>query len=237
MEKKSANRQYIKFDIGDLGDDRSAVLGYFHALKSAAMAIDKNSKYLEDKFFMDQAKRWWAEQKREHRKAGVCDVIKKIMVLEKIKEVERFVDEAVITQKEFVDSMFCLRHHGYLYKFEKNEIIPSDLEGKRLPRFAHVQNGKVDSAEGEHDLTDGQIKHLIQNRKVMHIHSLEKDDRWYCFYFAFSDVQGAHWKTGHLHYSRNSWYKDLNGLVDELKLKRHSARSVHIKFILTPNED
>lgn len=38
---------------------------------------------------MDQAEKWWSEQKRQHRKDGVCETIKKVMASQKYKEAEQ----------------------------------------------------------------------------------------------------------------------------------------------------
>ena len=224
--------KYIYSSFGTLGDDNAAIMGYFNMLKAAAIAIDPKARFLPNNFFLEKATKWWDEQKRKHRKAGVCEVIKKLMSSQKHKEAEQASADGEITQERFVDSMFCLRHHGFKYKFEKVDIVPTDLKGKKLPFFAHVENDIVKHVDGEHELTESEIRRLVQQRKSMHIHYLEKDNRWHCFYFTFSDLLGQHWTTGHLHYCSSEWHRNFDDVLRELKNKRHGVRSVHVAFRL-----
>lgn len=160
----------------------------------------------------------------------------KLINTEKKKEQEKLLKDLNITTNEMMN-LFCIAYKDYdfLYSFYTFEVIPKGYENKELPKIANYSNGNI-SKIGNTDLTDGEIKQLIENRTVITAHFIEKDEMWHCFLFTDRSMKGQEkWEGGqaHLHYGSSSTFngtkKDFLQQMEQGKYK--GTLSIHIPIM------
>lgn len=192
---------------------------------------DPNMQNVPDEFFAKKAQEIWKARKAEWIAKGVDPTISALMAAKNFDEAERISRSKTIFQNSFSGSVFCLRSaENFQYTVHTHQIPPSNLANKNKPSFLHVENGKILAVGGKHELSDGELKKLITDRKIMHIHDFQKDAEWHLFFFTYRDVKGEHWETGHIHYCSSKWQTSKTQVLGELAKKNHSIRSVHLRF-------
>ena len=111
---------------------------------------------------------------------------------------------------------------GYLLDVYHEEKHPAKFDEKKRP---HVYNQNADGTIetiGETDMTDGEMRALLQQRKVVQARIYHKGSTWHCFYFTHKGLAGEEsGKMGakpHYHYlsdkSGISWEDLMKSIKD-----------------------
>lgn len=111
---------------------------------------------------------------------------------------------------------------GYLLDVYHEEKHPAKFDEKKHP---HVYNQKVDGTIekiGETDMTDGEMRELLQQRKVVQARIYHKGSAWHCFYFTYKGLAGEEngemGSKPHYHYlsdkSGITWEDLMKGIKD-----------------------
>ena len=175
----------------------------------------------------------WKRMADEIKNRGISSGIKRLLAAKDKSEATRVCSEIEISHSDFSDFIVLSRAEKFKHSLRTFEIIPEDLKGKKLPKLVHLKKTGELHIEGDTELTEGQLKHLIQNRKNMHVHIFDLDKVWHCFYFTFGDLKGNHWTSQHLHYFSHLWTYSREKIYENLSQKRHSQTGEHIKYSLT----
>lgn len=121
----------------------------------------------------------------------------------------------------------------YKYSFYRAEFHRKGLDKTRLPRLIRLRrNAKVDTV-GKTDLTDGQLKQVITDRKVILAKFLDKGDEWHCFFYTYKSIAGEENYQGeqpHIHYISSKWGISRADVVAAIKSGTYRATPVHIKI-------
>ncbi|WP_345956045.1 hypothetical protein [Mucilaginibacter sp. PAMB04168] len=123
---------------------------------------------------------------------------------------------------------------GLLYSKYLFENLPAGLEGKKLPKmFRMKEDGSIDKV-GETDLSDGELKNVIEHRKVIVSHFFENDDLWHCFFITYNSIGGKeNWKDGqaHFHYISSAFGISKEDFIESMKSGKYKSTSVHIDLL------
>ena len=118
----------------------------------------------------------------------------------------------------------------------QNEITPSGIDSTKMPYASLInENGEVEKF-GKTELSDGQIKQVIQHRKVTVARIFDNGDRWHCFFANYRSLNGEEIWLGknqpHFHYISNAFGISRQDLINELKAKKYNLGNVpHIKLL------
>ena len=116
----------------------------------------------------------------------------------------------------FVYSQYIAKHHH-------NGVNPAEL-----PLIINTENDKVEHI-GNTTLTDGELKQVVDHRKVIVAKFLDKGDEWHCFFTTYKSLRGdeKNWKNGqpHLHYISNSFGMSRIDVLDSLKSDKYKLPS------------
>lgn len=160
----------------------------------------------------------------------------RLIQAEKKRDQEKLLEGLSITTNEMMN-LFCIAYkdYGFLYSFYTFEVLPKGYENRKLPTVANYSNGKVNKL-GDMDLTDGEIKQLIENRKVICAHFIEKENIWHCFLFTYRSMKGQEkWKGGqaHLHYASSStFFREKEDFLKQLEQGKYEGTlSMHIPIL------
>lgn len=130
--------------------------------------------------------------------------------------------------------MKSYRDYGFLYSKYRFERDPKNIEGKQKPKLARLNKDNTIEKIGFTNLTDGELKNVINQRKVIIAYFFEKDDFWHCFLGTYDSFQGKEsWKSGqaHLHYISSSFGMSKEDLLKSLKEGKYKSTPVHVDLL------
>lgn len=123
---------------------------------------------------------------------------------------------------------------GLLYSKYLFENLPAGLDGKKLPKvFRLKEDGTIDKV-GETDLSDGELKNVIEHRKVIVSHFFENDELWHCFFITYNSIGGKeNWKDGqaHFHYISSAFGISKEEFVESMRSGKYKSTSVHMDLL------
>ncbi len=171
--------------------------------------------------------------------------------IEKYKVPEKFIDLLSITRKkdqkallkgssitfnQFVTLVYIsYLDYGYLFSRYIFETIPRDLADKKKPLIADLSDNDTKRIIGETDMTDGEVKRMIEQRKVIVAYFFDKEDVWSCFFYTFRSVDGKeNWEGGkpHFHYYSSAFGVSREDFIKSMEEEGiYSSTPFHIKLI------
>jgi hypothetical protein len=95
---------------------------------------------------------------------------------------------------------------GFKYSVYRFEHIPKGIDASKMPPFAVAEDDGTIRKVGNTILTDGQLKQVLNQRKVTIAKFLDKGDEWHCFFYNYRSIRGE--EAGgipHIHYFSSSW--------------------------------
>ena len=95
---------------------------------------------------------------------------------------------------------------GYLLDIYHMETAPLIYDAKKMPMlFREQQNGEMEIM-GETNMSKGQMKAYLDQRKVVQTRIYHRGDTWHCFYYTLRGLAGEEGKRPpHYHYLSNKW--------------------------------
>lgn len=130
--------------------------------------------------------------------------------------------------------------HGCTYSQYHCQQYPKGTTKGSLPRLATLnrETGEVTKI-GETTLTDGQIKQVIEQRKVVSVKFLDKGSEWHCFFITYRSIGGEEsWRDGqpHYHYISDKFLIPRNEAVKQFKGDKYPTTNVHIELLNYGNQ-
>lgn len=121
---------------------------------------------------------------------------------------------------------------GYLLDVYHVETIPGVYKQKKSPMvFREEDNGEVEKI-GETNMSDGEMKALLRQRKVQTIRVYHKDDVWHCFYGTYKGINGeengSQGSQPHFHYISDKWGMSREELNRRILANDMPSSPVHI---------
>lgn len=121
---------------------------------------------------------------------------------------------------------------GYLLDIYHEETYPEKFNKKRKPVvFSQRDNGTVDSI-GSTDMSEGEMRALLEQRRVVQARIYHKNEHWHCFYFTFKGLAGE--ESGvmgskpHYHYLSDKSGIAWDELIRRIKICDMPSSKVHI---------
>lgn len=123
--------------------------------------------------------------------------------------------------------------HKYLYSRYRFEILPKDLDDKKIPKVADISVGVVKTV-GETDLTEGQVKKMINQRKVIIAHFFDRGDDWHCLFITYNSIDGReNHKDGqpHFHYISSAFGITRDNFIKSMQSGNYLSTPIHIDLL------
>ncbi len=123
--------------------------------------------------------------------------------------------------------------HKYKWSRYITEFRPKDLEKKIYPEYFYKNEKDEFVVNGYTDLTEGQLKVALKNRRYTIADVLDNGETWLCFFRTMSGLSGnetPHVGEPHYHFISNAWGYTRNHVIEQLKSYTYSLKSLHIKF-------
>ena len=190
---------------------------------------------LDDSFFIKKANEMLVGFFENFENTEVPENLLKVLETERKKDQVRLLRGIEFNPTQLMSLIFkSYSDYGYLYSKYVFENLPDGFENKKLPKLFHLKEDKSIVKIGETDLTDRQLKHIIENRKVIVSHFFSKDDIWHCLFLTYKSIAGKEsWKNGqaHHHYISSSFGISKEDFIESMKSGKYKSTSVHIDLL------
>jgi hypothetical protein len=124
--------------------------------------------------------------------------------------------------------------YGYLYSKYRFEQLPKGIEDTQKPIVSHITDDGVVKIIGETELTKGEVKNLIEQRKVIIAHFFDKGDDWHCLFTTYNSIGGKeNWKDGqpHFHYISSAFGVTREQFIESMKSGQYKSTPIHIDLL------
>ena len=125
---------------------------------------------------------------------------------------------------------------GYKFSSYRFEGIPKNLKKEDLPNFAYVDDNDVLHKVGGESLSEGQLRALINESKVIYVQMLDNGIQWHAFIRTFQGLKGKESGTQgsvpHIHYYSNKNGTSRADFVDMIKKGNYPTAKVHIPLLM-----
>lgn len=128
-----------------------------------------------------------------------------------------------ITTYQLQSFIYYAWSQGFSFSQYKSQNFPNGTNNTELPSIFYIDNNGL-SKIGQTNLSDGQLKEIIKNRKVVIAKFFDKKESWHCFFITYESIGGKEsWENGqaHFHYISDKFGLDRQKVVDSLKSKMY----------------
>jgi ribosomal small subunit protein bTHX len=178
----------------------------------------------------------WNKKLAEIKKINIPKNLIDLLSTTKKSEQVKLLKGVVLTTDLLAALIFeACENYGYKLSQYKSEIPQDQFDSKKMPLAYEVQdNGDVKKI-GKTELSDGQLKQAINQRKMTISKFLEKDDVFHCFFTNQNSLNGVEtWlgkKQPHFHYISNTFGLKKEKILKELSSKKYKLGNLpHLKI-------
>lgn len=184
-----------------------------------------------DEYLYERANKKYEDWYKSIRETEVPPNFIKLLTAESKNEQEKLLKRQTLTVQQLMAFIFLsYEDFGFTLSEYTGENHRKGIDEIDLPTLIRVTEDGVDKA-GETPMTDGQLKNVVESRKVIVSKILDKNGVWHCFFLTFNSIAGKEsWKGGqaHFHYISDKFGITREEAVKQLKSKKYPATSVHI---------
>lgn len=178
----------------------------------------------------------WQKKLIEIRALNLPDNYYKLLGSNKKKEQIKLLKGQSLTGDQWQSLLFRAGEaFGYTYSKFRVEFLPEWANGYKIPKLIHLRDDGTVETVGETNMSEGQLRQLMEQRTVRVSHFLDNGNRWHCLFTTYRSLNGQEnygKGTPHMHYLSNFWELDRKLVVNGLKSRSHKfTTSVHIPFI------
>ncbi len=148
------------------------------------------------------------------------------------KEQTKMLRGVTLTLNELMRLFYFGEEIGYTFTHIKSELAPKSVSAEKLPKLAFIDSSKSVVIIGG-EVSEGQARKLIDERKVLIARILSKGNIWHCLLQTFSGLKGK--ESGvqgaqpHLHYlSDKTTGLTYSEIVEQLKSGKYPNAPIHI---------
>jgi hypothetical protein len=179
----------------------------------------------------------WVKEKVRILKTELPDSLIKLLQTNKKSEQEKLIKSFHLTPAILM--AFAFRAYidfGFTLSMYQNEITPNGIDSSKMPYASLInEKGEVEKF-GKTELSDGQIKQIIQHRKVTVARIFDNRDTWHCFFANYRSLNGDEIWLGknqpHFHYISKAFGISRQELINELKSTKYNLGNVpHLKLL------
>lgn len=153
-----------------------------------------------EQLMVEKAEKMAAEMEAEYRAKGVPDIFKKLLAVDRKKDVEKYCKSLSIAGSDFSLFIHNCNQLDFSHSRQHLEIVPKELYPTDEEREAFQSNGvglfKIKAAKK----FVKKIGATFDQRKNINAHLFESGDKWHLFWFTFDDAYASqrgktnHWK-------------------------------------------
>lgn len=190
---------------------------------------------LEDSFFIKQAEDTLDGFFEKFENTEIHDNFYKLLETERKKDQINLLRGLSLNPDQLMSLIFkSYQIYGFLYSKYRFDNLPNGLEQRKLPTLIQLNEDSSIKKIGDTDLTDGELKNIIEHRRVIVSHFFEKGDIWHCFFTTYNSISGKeNWKNGqaHFHYISSAFGISKTDFIESMRTGKYKSTSIHIDLM------
>lgn len=177
----------------------------------------------------------WQELLQEYKTVKVPDGLLELFGTNKKGDQEKLLKGVVLTPDNLMGLLIKAEEKGYTLSQYSSVFTQKGVDLSKMPFAYRVKvNGEV-QVFGKTELSNGQLRQAIENRKGKIAKILDKGNEWHCFFTTFKSLRGEEtWrgdKQPHYHYISNAFGIDREEIVKQIKSEKYALGNLpHIKL-------
>jgi len=200
------------------------------ALMNQERAVSSLVEAVLKRQFLDE----WQEYKKTVLNHSVPQEFFQLFDVHKKKAQAKLLAQSTLTLEDFQAFIFQ-SWEDYGFKFSKYVFKhnPIEFKGNEHPTVIHKKNDNEIITVGSTDLSDAQLKSIIDKRNIIVANFFDKEDQWHCLFLTYKSISGQeldHINAPHMHYISNSFGISRSDVIANFKRTRYSLDSIHIPF-------
>lgn len=148
------------------------------------------------------------------------------------KKQQKLLKGLTLTSKDILWLNKEAQDNGYLLNIYHEEKYPEKFIKKTKPVFIHQNNDNTIDKIGSTDMTEGELRALLKQRKAIQARVYHKNKIWHCFYFTYKGLAGEECglmgSKSHYHYISYKSGITWNDLMKRIKDCNMPSSKVHI---------
>lgn len=192
-----------------------------------------NSEEIVNRVLLKRANKDWEQYYSKIRDTVLPLNLLSIFECQKKKEQILALRNVILTPDILTALIFTAwEKYTYSYSMYKSHHLPNGLSLSSMPTFAcKTDDNSVDSI-GPTDLSKGQIRSAIEQRKVVIAKFLDNGKNWHCFFYTYNSILGKETgETPHVHYLSDAWGISRSDVIKRLKVNPYKMPStVHLRY-------
>ena len=228
VERVNPIEYYKQFELQKRAISYRDILEMKHPIPTSKLSDDFFIRFAKQK--LDKEKFWEIKEQTE-----VHENFLKLFETTRKKDQESLLKGLTLNTDQLISLIFkSFKNYGYLYSRYRFENLPKGLESKKKPKIADISEDGIIRTVGETDLTNGQVKNMIEHRKVIIAHFFDKGDDWHCLFTTYNSIDGKeNWKNGqaHFHYISSAFGITRNEFIESMRSGQYKSTSIHIDLL------
>lgn len=239
------NEHYTVFENNDV-EQINPVEFYKNSMINVSYHLDKQlilknpsfRKYppqVVHNFLLKRATEFWQNQYEIYISTSLPANLISLFNSQTKKEQLNLLKNQSLTSNELVALMIQAgENHNFSFSQYTSDHLPPDYISTKIPSFIEKDGDKIKKGGGS-ELTDGQLRQIIDQRKRIVARFLDKNGEWHCFFGTLNSMNGNEkWKGGsnHIHYISDKFGFNRDEVVKQLKQRFYKLGSLpHIELI------
>lgn len=190
---------------------------------------------LDDEFFIKKAEETLVGFFEQFENTEVHNNFLELMKATRKKDQEKLLRGMTLNPDQLMSLIFkSYDNFGFLYSKYVFENLPINLKEKKLPKIFHLNDDGSIEKVGETDLSDGQLKNIIEQRKVIVSHFFEKENIWHCFFLTYNSIAGKeNHNSGqpHFHYISSGFEISKDDFIESMKTGNYLSTKIHFDLL------
>lgn len=129
---------------------------------------------------------------------------------------------------------FAYENYNFKLSQYKANHNHNGFDVSKMPRIVHIEDDGRVTKVGKTELSDGQLKQIVEHRKVTISKFLDNNNGWHCFFVTYKSLAGKEKHNDgkpHFHYISDKWNIDRKDVLEQLTSKKYSLPSLpHVGF-------
>lgn len=233
VEKVNPIEYYKQYELQKRAISYRDILEIKDPILTAKLSDDSFIRFAKEK--LNEEKFWEIKEETE-----VPENFLKLFETTRKKDQESLLKGLSINPNQLIALIFkSYKDYGYLYSRYRFENLPKGLENKEKPEVADISEDGIIKTIGKTDLTKGQVKNMIEQRKVIIAHFFDKGDDWHCLFTTYNSIEGKeNWKDGqpHFHYISSAFGITRDKFIESMNSGQYKSTSIHIDLLEYGNQ-
>lgn len=180
--------------------------------------------------FLEDAKKAWDKQLEFDKSTILPENLLLLLKSGSKKEQFKLLEGLTISREQLLSFIFkAWLEYDFTFSQYKSIHYHNGFDVHNLPKLVYLE-GNVVNTIGKTILSQGQLKDVLKNRKVIIAKFLDKGDDWHCFFISYKSLMGKEkaWKDGqpHFHYISSKFGMTRNEVLTRLKSKKYQLSSL-----------